>query len=157
MCHYVLLKQNWYKPEHLHTLSFVSFFSDVTLKTQQQMQISSIKDLTESALDPEEINQVLHHAKDALELIQYHPEVNETIKTVMLQSHGKKDGIGFEENPGEEIHPLAKVFIISDAFIKVLLNPYMPSTKKDILTILSSRYEAPSYQKIIKALEQKFQ
>jgi hypothetical protein len=33
----------------------------------------------------------------------------------------------------------------------------MPSAKKDILPLLSARFTNPSYQKIIKALEQKFQ
>lgn len=157
MCHYVLSKQSWYRPEHLETLSFVSFFSDVTLKSNLQMQISSMRDLAESNLTDEEKRQVLSHAKDAVALLTNHPDANDYIKTVLIQSHGKTDGIGFEDNPGEDLHPLSKVFIVADAFVKVLLNPNMPSSKKDILPILSSRYLNPSYQKIIKALEQKFQ
>lgn len=157
MCHYVLSKQSWYKPEHLETLSFVSFFSDVTLKTTQQMQISSMSELADSNLTDEEKAQVINHARDAAGLLQAHPDANDYIKTVLLQSHGKTDGVGFEENPGEELHPLSKVFIIADAFVKILLNPLMPSTKKDILPLLAARYTNPSYQKIIKALEQKFQ
>jgi len=105
----------------------------------------------------EEKRQVLSHAKDAVALLTNHPDANDYIKTVLIQSHGKTDGIGFEDNPGEDLHPLSKVFIVADAFVKVLLNPNMPSSKKDILPILSSRYLNPSYQKIIKALEQKFQ
>lgn len=157
MCHYVLSKQSWYKPEHLEILSFVSFFSDVTLKSHQQMQISSMKDLAESNLSDEEKKQVLTHAKDAVELLNNHPDANDYIKTVLSQSHGKLDGVGFEENPGEDLHPLSKVFIVSDAFVKILLNPALPSSKKEILPLLSARYMYPSYQKIIKALEQKFQ
>lgn len=157
MCHYVLSKQSWYKQEHLEILSFVSFFSDVTLKSQIQMQISSLKELTESNLTDEEIRQVMNHASEAVMILDQHPEANEYIKTVLLQSHGKIDGIGFEENPGEDLHPLSKVFIIADCFIKTLLNPALPSSKKEILPILRTRFTNPSYQKIIKALEQKFQ
>jgi hypothetical protein len=157
MCHYVLSKQSWYKSEHLETLSFVSFFSDVTLKSHQQMQISSMKDLAESNLTDEEKRQVLGHAKDAVALLADHPDANDYIKTVLMQSHGKLDGVGFEENPGEDLHPLSKVFIVADAFVKILLNPALPSTKKEILPMLSARFLNPSYQKIIKALEQKFQ
>lgn len=157
MCHYILSKQSWYKPEHLQILSFVSFFSDVTLKSNQQMQISNMKDLAESNLTDEEKRQVMNHAKDACDILANHPDVNEYIKTVLLQSHGKLDGVGFEENPTEELHPLSKVFIIADCFVKTLLNPALPSTKKDILPILATRFTNPSYQKIIKALEQKFQ
>ena len=157
MCHYVLSKQSWYRPEHLETLSFVSFFSDVTLKSNSQMRISTMRDLNQSNLTDEEKRQVMTHAKDAVGLMANHPDANDYIKTVLIQSHGKVDGIGIEENPGEDLHPLSKVFIVSDVFVKILLNPSMPSSKKDILPILSARFTNASYQKIIKALEQKFQ
>lgn len=157
MCHYVLSKQSWYKPEHLQILSFVSFFSDVTLKSHQQMQIASMKDLAESNLTDEEKNQVMNHAAEAVKILDHHPEASEYIKTVLIQSHGKIDGIGFEENPGEDLHPLSKVFIIADIFVKTLLNPALPSKKQEILPLLYARFTNPSYQKIIKTLEQKFQ
>lgn len=156
MCHYVLSKQSWYKQDHLHILSFVSFFSDVTLKSHQQMLVSSLRDLAESNLTDEEKRQVMNHAADASKILEGHPEANDYIRTVLLQSHGKIDGIGFEENPGEDLHPLSKVFIIADCFVKTLLNPALPSKKQEILPILYSRFTNPSYQKIIKALEQKF-
>jgi HD-GYP domain-containing protein (c-di-GMP phosphodiesterase class II) len=156
MCHYVLSKQSWYKTEHLHILSFVSFFSDVTLKSHQQMQISSMRDLFEANLTDEEKNQAMSHAKDAVKILDNHPEANDYIKIVLLQSHGKLDGVGFEDNPSEDLHPLSKVFIIADCFIKILLNPALPSKKQDILPILYGRFTNPSYQKIIMALEQKF-
>jgi HD-GYP domain-containing protein (c-di-GMP phosphodiesterase class II) len=157
MCHYVLSKQSWYRPEHLEILSFVSFFSDVTLKSHNQMQIMSMRDLAESPLTDEEKRQVMNHAKDAVELLDSHPDANEYIKTVLMQSHGKLNGIGLEDNPSEDLHPLSKVFIVADTFVKILLNPAMPSHKKDILQLLSARFINPSYQKIIKALEQKFE
>lgn len=157
MCHYILSKQSWYRPEHLEALSFACFFADVTLKSSLQIQISNLTDFAEAILTDEERYQVIHHAKDAVTLLENHPEANDTVKTIILQSHGKLDGIGFEENPSEELHALSKVFIIADTFVKILLNPSLPSTKKEILPILAQRFVNPSYQKIIKALEQKFQ
>lgn len=157
MCHYVLSKQSWYKDEHLHILSFASFFSDITLKSQHQIEIGSMKQLYDSKLNDEEMRAVMNHAADAEKILKDHPEANDYIRLVILQSHGKVDGVGFEENPSEEIHPLAKVFIIADTFVKILLNPELPSKKADILGILNGRFTQPSYQKIIKALEQKYQ
>ncbi len=156
MCHYIFSKQSWYKPEHLKILSFVSFFSDLTLKTPQQIQIGSNQELAISNLTDEERNQVINHASDAAKILSGHPEFNDYVKTVLLQSHGKFNGIGFEDNPSEELHPLSKVFIVADNFVKILLNPSMPSSKKDILPILYARFTNPSYQKIIKTLELKF-
>jgi|GEM_PF-2351227 len=157
MCHYILSKQSWYKPEHLEILSFVSFFSDVTLRTPNQMQISSMAELDEQDMTDDERFLIKNHAKDAVKILEHHPQANDYVKTVLLQSHGTLDGVGFAENPSEELHPISKVFIIADTFVKILLNPHQPSTKKDILPLLYQRFTGPSYQKIIKALEQKFQ
>jgi hypothetical protein len=157
MCHYVLSKQSWYKPDHLHILSFVAFFSDVTLKSHQQIQIGSMRELLEANLTDEEKREVMNHASDAAKILEDHPEANDYIRTVLIQSHGKLDGVGFEDDPAEDLHPLSKVFIIADMFIKILLNPALPSKKQEILPILYERFRNPSYQKIIKALEQKFQ
>ncbi len=112
MCHYVLSKQSWYRQEHLQVLSFVSFFSDVTLKSHQQMQIGSMRDLWEANLTDEERAQVMSHAKDAVAILENNPSADDYVKTVLMQGHGKHDGMGFEDNPGEDLHPLSKVFII---------------------------------------------
>ncbi len=156
MCHYILSRQSWYREDHLQILTFVSFFSDITLKSNQQMEITSMKDLFEANLTDEEKRSVMNHAAEAVEILKDHPEANDYIKTVLIQSHGRTDGIGFEENPGEDLHPLSKVFIIADTFVKILLNPELPNKKQDILPIIYSRFTNPSYQKIAKALEQKF-
>lgn len=157
MCQYILSKQSWYQPKHLEVLSFVSFFSDITLKSNEQIAISSDEELRKSNLEDEERQAVLTHARDASLLLDRHPGANEYIKTVLLQHHGKVDGVGFNDSPGEDLHPLSKVFIVADRFVKILLRPDMPSSKREILPILYAQYTSPSYQKIIKALEQKFQ
>ena len=157
MCQYILSKQSWYQPKHLEVLSFVSFFSDITLKSSEQISILSDEDLRNANLDDEARQAVVTHARDAADLLEKHPDANEYIKTVLLQHHGKLDGVGFNDSPGEDLHPLSKVFIVADGFVKILLRPDTPSSKREILPILYARYTNPSYQKIIKALEQKFQ
>jgi len=157
MCQYILSKQSWYQPKHLEILSFVAFFSDITLKSSEQITIMSDEELRASHLDDEARQAVLTHARDAAKILDEHPGANEYIKTVLLQHHGKLDGVGFNDAPGEELHPLSKVFIVADSFVKILVQPDTPSTKREILPILYARYTNPSYQKIIKALEHKFQ
>jgi len=156
MCHYVLSKQSWYRPEHLNTLCFVSFFSDVTLRTNEQMKVSSKSDLDHSQLTVEEKELVLNHAKHAVDLLKTHPDASEYIKTVLLQSHGTLDGVGFADKPSEELHPLSKVFIVADVFVKTLLDPTKPSHKKEILPFMSNRFSNPSYTKIMRTMEQRF-
>lgn len=156
ICHYILSKQSWYRPDHLHILSFVAFFADITLKSKEQMQISSLRDLLKCDLSEEEKKAVMNHAADATRLLESHPQATEYIKTVLTQSHGKLDGIGFEDNPGENLHPLSKVFIIADNFVKILLDSDLPNKKEEILPLLYTRFSGASYQKIIKTLESKF-
>ena len=156
LCHYILLKQSWYKPDHLQTLTYVSFFSDITLKTPEQIRISCDEELAQASLSEKEKSEVKMAALDALDILDEHPEVTEYMRTVLLQSNGSMNGIGFVRNPDESLHPLSKVFIVADAFVKILLDEKAPSTKKEILPILSLRYTHPSYQKIIKTLEQKY-
>lgn len=156
MCHFILSKQPWYRLEHLNILSFVAFFADVTLKTNTQMRISTDKELRDSMLSDQEKDVVLFHARDAYNIVSLYPEVNPLVKTVLLQSHGKLDGVGFVDDPSEELHPLSQIFIIADHFVRTLLNPELPSTKKDILALMEKRYSGESYKRIMKALEQKF-
>ena len=157
MCHYILTKQSWYKVKHLETLSFAAFFADISLHSREQMQVGSMPELFVSELSDHEKQLVLEHAKTSLMAVDKHPMMNSYIRQVMLESHGKENGIGMEENPAEGLHVLSKIFIIADNVVKILLNPDMPSTKKEILPILYERFSNPSYQKIIKTLEQRFE
>lgn len=154
---FILSKQSWYKPKHLEILSFAAFFSDITLKSLEQSKIHSQEELENSKLDIEEKEQVLTHAKDAVRILKDHPKFDDYLEMVILQHHGTTNGVGFSVNPPEELHPLSKVFIIADAFVKAMLDPDAPKNKLDILTILYDRFQNDSYQKVIKVLEQKIE
>lgn len=157
MGHYILSKQSKYKDDHLQMLTYASFFSDVTLKSNRQMQIGTMKELTESALSEEEKKEVLFHAQNSVKIIKDFPKADAHIKTILLQSHGRINGVGLEDDPNESLHSLSKVFIVADSFVKIFLNPSLPSDKKEILSMLETRFTGDSYQKIIQCLEQKFQ
>lgn len=154
---FILSKQKWYEDRHLELFTYASFFSDVTLKTLNQMQINTTEELYESHLSPDERKAVLTHARDAAEIVKTLPEGNEYLELIVTQHQGSEEGVGFPELPSEEIHPIAKVFIVADAFVKTLLSPIGPTNKKDILTLLYTTYTNPSYQKIIQVLEKKIE
>jgi hypothetical protein len=148
-------KQAWYQSTHLETMSFVSFFSDISLTKDEEIRVFSVAGLS-SIPTPEQKQKVLQHPIDALAVIGGHPLATNTAKTVITESHGKKYGLGIEDDPSEELHVLSKIFIVADQFVKILLNPELPSAKKDILTLLYDKFSNPSYKKIIRTLEQKF-
>lgn len=152
---FIVSKQSWYEPKYLNIISFVAFFSDITLKTSKQIMINSQAELDESDLTDAEKTAVTYHAKNAAELLKDHPSGNEYLELVTLQHQGTKNGVGFAENPDEDLHPISKVFIIADAFVKILLNPKKPSVKKEIIEMLQQQFSGSTYQKIIKVLEQR--
>lgn len=152
---FILSKQTWYKPQHLDLFTFVSFFGDITLKSETEIKINTLSDLQNSALDDAQRQKVNSHALDASEIVQDHPSQTQDMITIIKQHHGAEDGIGFIDDPSDDLHPISKVFIISDAFVKTMLDPDAPKNKKDILSILYAQYTSEKYQKIIKVLEQK--
>ena len=78
-------------------------------------------------------------------------------KIVKQQTETLKKFYSKQEDISEEIHPIAKVFIIADAFVKTMLDSSAPKNKKEILQILYLQFPSESFQKIIQALEQKIE
>jgi response regulator RpfG family c-di-GMP phosphodiesterase len=133
----------------------MAFFSDITLKSQLQMKVNSAEDLASVELSEEEREQVVNHAKDAAAIVKDYPPGTDYLQQNILHHHGSLTGEGFPEQPSNDIDPIAKIFIIADAFVKTLLNPHAPKNKKEILVILYMQFSDEGYQKIIKVLEQK--
>lgn len=152
---FIMSKQKWYEQKHLNIFSMAAFFSDITLKSTTQIRINSKDDLKRANLTDKEKEAVTNHPKDAAKLIEDSDFYSEYLHLVITQHHGSIDGIGFPDEISEDIHPIAKCFIVADAFVKIMLDPKGPRNKKDILSILYNQYTTESFQKIIKVLEKK--
>lgn len=155
LCHFIMQKQSSYQPEELQALSFAAFFTHMTLKHPSQMLVTSEEDFSLLGLNESEKREVLSRSWDVLHLLRFHPETEDLSLTILLQAAGAAQGVGFYPDPEETLHPLSKVFVVADAFVKVLLNEYKPSHKKEILELLHERFKKPGYRKIIKLLEQR--
>jgi hypothetical protein len=157
ICHHILSKLEINKATHLEVLSFVSFFADITLKTRTQIEINTQAELDNSSLDNDDRLTVLYHARDAANLMKDHPNAPEGIERIIRETHGMPTGIGFSDNPPEDLHNLSKIFIVADAFVKRLLNYTKYKEKSLIIEELTQQFANPSYQKIIKVLEGKIE
>lgn len=152
---FIISKQKWYEERHLLLFTYLAFLSDITLKSLEQLSINSLDDLEKSNLSPEDKLDVMHHAEDASKLVKSFQGGSEYLEQLVKQHQGSLDGIGFPETFPDTIHPMSRVFITADAFVKILLDPKGPKNKKEILTILYAKFEEENFQKIIKVLEQK--
>jgi len=152
---FILSKQTWYKPQHLDLFTFVAFFSDITLKSTEEIKINSTRELKESTLSDAQKQNVANHALAASEIVRDHPSQTEDMITIIREHHGSADGISFADDPSPELHPISRVYLVSDSFVKIMLDPEGPKNKKDILSILYAQYTNEKFIKIIKVLEQK--
>lgn len=152
---FILSKQNWYEKKHLNIFTSAAFFSDITLKTIEQIQVSSEDEIRNSIFTDEQRREVQTHAYDAAELIIGTPIYSDYLYTVILHHQGSNTGKGLPEEPNDEIHPIARVFIVADCFVKLMLDPNAPKNKREILAIIYTRFESEVFQKIIKTLERK--
>lgn len=152
---FIMSKQKWYEEKHLDIFSMAAFFSDITLKSVTQMRVNSEHDLDNSDLSAIQKNEVVNHAIDAANLLNGTEFYTEYLFMVIKQHQGSEDGTGFPQEPSENIHPIAKCFLVADAFVKIMLDPKGPKNKKDILSVLYAKYASASYQKIVKVLENK--
>jgi HD-GYP domain-containing protein (c-di-GMP phosphodiesterase class II) len=152
---FILSKTPKYDQKHLEILAFAAFFSDITLKTPEQVRINSQDDLENSSLNDEEKQIVQNHAKEACDMLKGSKLMNAEVLKVIREQHGSEDGVGFPLQVSEEIGSIAKVFMVANGFVKIMLDPQAPKGKKDILSILYAQFDSPSYHKIIKVLENK--
>ena len=152
---FIMSKQKWYQEKHLDIFSYAAFFADITLKSVTQIRVNTSEELNSAKLTEEERKQVETHALDAAKLLEGTEYYTEYLHLVIMQHQGSETGVGFPDKPSEEIHPIAKCFIVADAFVKIMLDPNGPKNKKDILSILYGQFTNPSYQNIIKVLEHK--
>ncbi|MCT4641196.1 MAG: hypothetical protein N4A33_02790 [Bacteriovoracaceae bacterium] len=152
---FILSKQSWYQQKHLDLFTFCAFFSDISLDTKEQMLISTTEQLKNSNLSEQEKSQVCNHAKESAKICAEHPDFTTYLNMIITQHHGNMEGIGFELDHEDELHPISKVFIIADQFVTHILNPSLPTDKKVIIKELRSMYPQSSFQKIISLLEKK--
>ena len=118
---FILSKQSWFEDRHLQMFTHLAFFADITLKSNKQLKINSSEELDAADLSPKEKIEVLNHASNASKIIKNFSKTSDYLELILRQHQGNSDGVGFNSDPEDDIHPLARVFIISDAFNDLFL------------------------------------
>ncbi|MBP9680995.1 MAG: hypothetical protein KBD76_06295 [Bacteriovorax sp.] len=158
---HIVKKVSWGGVGHIEKINFVLFFHDITLapiylkypnlKYEEDLLFSS--ELTEKEKDV-----VLNHARLAAELILTFKKAPMGVDLLIKQHHGMTNGVGFAMEFKDDISPLSKIIIISEAFVeeymkgKELDSNYQMDLKKMILE-LNLKFKKNSYKKIVETLE----
>jgi hypothetical protein len=128
--------------ETLEIFNFMSFFSNITLKSQDQLDINSNEGLDNSSLDDKDKAAVESHAYDASKIIDDFPAANLKLTSLIRSQHGNLDGHGFNPYPNENFDIIVKIYMIADEYARIILNPGEVSSKKDVLDYLIQKFVA---------------
>lgn len=149
----------WGAREHVEKLSYVAFFHDILLFKDDLARIQSDEELEASKLTEQEKRIVRHHALWTLDLLKDYPETHMGATVLIKQHHGSINGIGFCDNPGSNISPLAIVFMVCESYACEVLKMVEANQKVNqevIASILEKKYPRQQYQKVIKALRSSY-
>ncbi|MDD4976581.1 MAG: hypothetical protein PHY93_19655 [Bacteriovorax sp.] len=158
---HIVKKVSWGGEGHLEKINFVLFFHDImlapiylkhpTLKYEEDLLFNDDLSVKEKEL-------VLNHARMAAELVITYRRSPMGADLLIKQHHGMTNGIGFAIDFKDDISPLSKIVIISEAFVEEYMkgkdsDPDYQIDLKKIIPALIEKFKKSTYKKIIETLE----
>ncbi|MFP5387583.1 MAG: hypothetical protein ACLGHN_16020 [Bacteriovoracia bacterium] len=145
---------DWGNQEQEDKISFISFFHDIVLENDEQGKIKSTIELKKAKLEPNEKALVEKHAQMAAEFVSKFPHAPMGSDQIIRQHHGTLNGIGFSEHYGNNVSPMAIVFIIAEEFTRIILKHESgPFDKAEMLRELKEEFPTSRFQKVISLLD----
>lgn len=158
---HIIRRVSWGGESHLEKINFVLFFHDIMLAPiyMKHPTLRYEEDLLFSdALSDKEKEVVLNHARLAAEVIVTYKRAPIGADLLIKQHHGITNGIGFAIDFKDDVSPLSKIVLVSEAFIEEFMKMrdqdpnYQLDTKK-IMIQLNEKFKKTTYKKIIETLE----
>ncbi len=150
---------SWGSEEHAEKLSFVFYFHDIFLAPifAKYPHLNSEENLVfQENITEKEKEIVINHARLASEMVKNFPRCPMGADAIISQHHGTSNGMGFALEYKDDISPLAKVLIVSEAFVDEIIYAKNAGAKvnlEDILEKLRAKFTKHTYKKIISSLE----
>ena len=143
---------DWGNSEQEEKISFIAFFHDLALENDEQCQINSTRELKNSTLSDEKKTLVEKHAQISAEYITKFPHAPMGADQIIRQHHGQLHGLGFSDNYGANMTPMAIVFIVAEEFTRMIIaNPDI--TLEEILKELRVVFTTNRFLKFVEKLE----
>lgn len=153
LCFHAIDNMEWGTLEQKNKLAFISFFHDIALTRDELASISTEDELEDSAISKEDKDRVNKHALAAANLIKDYPKAPIGADAIIKQHHGSRSGIGFAKHCGDNISPLAIVFIVCEALGHKILSPAEGEEKiSDAIETLHYRFTSEKYSNVLRAL-----
>lgn len=158
---HIIKRVSWGGESHLEKINFVLFFHDILL-APIYLKYPELK-YEEDLLFSEELNDqekevVLNHARLAAEVVVTYKRAPIGADLLIKQHHGITNGIGFAIDFKDDVSPLSKIVLVSEAFVEEFMksrdeNPEYVLDTKAILITLNEKFKRTTYKKIIETLE----
>jgi response regulator RpfG family c-di-GMP phosphodiesterase len=140
---------------YLQSLTYAAFFHDLALTEFPDLtKISNSEEL--EFLKNEQMDQyelVNLHAKVSADLIKNQQGFGEFTAQIVREHHGSITGIGFPYPPDKSLHPLSRLFIIVEEFVRHLFR-YQEAggAPKPVIEILKEKYPEEEFKVSLSAL-----
>lgn len=158
---HIIKRVSWGGESHIEKINFVLFFHDIMLAPiySKYPELKYEEDLLFSdQLSDKEKEVVLNHARLAAEVIVTYKRAPIGADLLIKQHHGITNGVGFAMDFKDDISPLSKIVLVSEAFVEEFMKmrdekpDYVLDTKA-ILVNLNEKFKKTTYKKIIETLE----
>lgn len=154
ICLHIIKNIDWGNAEQEEKISFIAFFHDIALETDKQAQIKSTLDLKKAEFETAEKTLVERHAQMAAEYVSKFPHAPMGADQIIRQHHGTLNGIGFSEHYGNNVSPVAVVFIVAEEFTRIILKHETgPFDRTEMLRELKEEFPTSRFQKVIEILQ----
>lgn len=151
---HIIRNIDWGTPEQEDKISFITFFHDIALATDEQAMINSNRELKTSKLSTEERALVERHAQIAAELVSQFPHAPMGADQIIRQHHGQLNGVGFSDHYGANISPMAIVFIVAEEFTRIIMKrEHGPFNIEEMLHELKAQFPTNRFAKIVEKLQ----
>ena len=154
ICLHIIKHIDWGNAEQEDKISFIAFFHDIVLETDEQAMIKSNLELKKANFSVAEKQLVERHAQMSAEFVSKYPHSPMGADQIIRQHHGTLNGIGFSEHYGNNVSPVAIVFIVAEEFTRIILKSENgPFDRPEMLRELKEEFPTSRFQKVIDILK----
>jgi response regulator RpfG family c-di-GMP phosphodiesterase len=153
ICLHIIRNIDWGNADQEEKVAFIAFFHDIVLETDEQAMIKSTLELKKASFDTPERTLVEKHAQMAAEFVVKFPHAPMGADQIIRQHHGTMNGIGFSEHYGNNVSPIAVVFIVAEEFTRIIMKYESgPFDRVEMLRELKEEFPTSRFQKVIEIL-----
>lgn len=145
---------DWNSASVKEKLSYIAFFHDISLVTDEHLLVATATDLEQDSLGSKERNLISNHAIESARIVDQFPAVPMGVSSIIREHHGSKTGYGFPSDLSHSIAPLSMIFLVVEEFACTLLKAknFEKQYITDVLSSMKTKYTKGTYLQALNAL-----